>query len=327
MNGQPGYLRDAPDRLLLWPERASSMAAPVDYAFYGLIGASVAIMLLIGGLILYFSVYYRAGAEVDRKVRITERQALWIEIAWSLPTLAVFIGLFLWSGKLYLEQYRIPEDTLPVNVIAKQWMWKVEHTNGVREINELHVPVGERIMLRMTSQDVIHSFYIPAFRSKRDVLPERYTAFWFEATEPGIYSLFCAEYCGVDHSKMRGRVVALEPGAFEDWLAVQDAPAAPATRGKELFTAYGCAGCHSEGSTVHAPRLAGLYGKPVQLAGGGSVKADHGYIRDSILLPKKHVAAGYQPIMPSYRGQIDESDILALVAYIRSLETEEEAGR
>lgn len=324
MESETGYIKDAPERLALWPHTASSMAGPVDYAFYGLIGVSVIIIIVIGVVILVYSIRYREGSRADRSSRLTERQTLWIEMAWGIPTLIVFLALFFWAGALYIQQYAMPAEGVPVNVIAKQWMWKVQHANGAREINELHVPVGEKILLRLTSQDVIHSFYIPAFRTKRDVLPERYTTFWFEATKPGVYSLFCAEYCGVDHSRMRGRVVAMEAAAFERWLSEQAAPDAPAARGRELFTAYGCAGCHAPGSETHAPDLDGLYGRPVHLADGSTTTADHGYIRDSILLPKKDVVAGYQPIMPSYQEQIGESEILAIIAYLRSLSEEGE---
>jgi cytochrome c oxidase subunit 2 len=169
---------------------------------------------------------------------------------------------------------------------------------------------------------VIHSFFVPAFRLKRDVLPDRYTTFWFQATKPGTYSLFCAEFCGADHSRMRGRVVVMEPKGYQDWLAGQDVGASPAVQGRALFTAYGCSGCHAAGSSVHAPRLEGLFGRPVHLSDGRTVLVDDNYIRDSILLPRKQIAAGYEPIMPSFQGQASESDILKLIAYIKSLGTE-----
>ena len=320
MAAEAEYIKDAGGGLLLFPERASAMAGRLDVLFYTLVGISVLIILGIGGLIFWYSVKYRAGNEVDRSLEVSQKQELAIEAAWTLPVLAIFIGLFAWGAALYMEAYGPVEPDLEVSVIGKQWMWKVQHHNGVREINELHVPVGQKIELSLTSQDVIHSFYIPAFRLKRDVVPQRYTRFWFEATEAGTYSLFCAEYCGAKHSLMRGRVVAMRPADFERWMSRQDVPAAPAAEGRELFMSFGCSGCHTPGSSVHAPSLEGLYGRPVQLADGGTVIADNDYIRDSILLPRKHVVAGYQPIMPSFEGQIGEGQILKIIAYIQSLD-------
>lgn len=323
MNGDPGYIQDTAEAVKLWPDSASTFAPTLDLIFYGLTAATLVILLALTGLILFYSIRYRAGSKADRSSSGGHSLQRWIEIGWAVPTLLIFLGFFGWAATAYLDAYRTPAGAATVNVIAKQWMWKVQHENGVREINELHLPVGEKIRLRMTSQDVIHSFSIPAFRVKRDVLPESYTSAWLEATRPGVYSLFCAEYCGLDHSRMRGRIVAMTPEDYEAWLARQEAPAAPAVKGRQLFAAYGCGGCHGAGSTVHAPDLAGIYGRPVQLQGGGTVIADDDYIRDSILLPTKHVVAGYAPVMPSFKGQASEADILALAAYIRALgETE-----
>lgn len=314
------YIKDADGRIAFYPEGASTMAGRLDPLFYALVGVSALVVLGIGGMILWYSVKYRAGRDVDRDLRASERQKLTIEAAWTLPVLLIFLGFFAWGASLYVEEYGPVAADFEVHVIGKQWMWKVQHHNGVREINELHVPVGQKVELTLTSQDVIHSFYIPAFRLKRDVVPQRYTRFWFEATKPGTYSLFCAEFCGANHSLMRGRVVAMAPAEFERWMSRQDVPAAPAAEGRELFMAFGCSGCHTPGSSVRAPSLEGLYGRPVPLADGGTVIADDDYIRDSILLPRKHVVAGYQPIMPSFEGQIDEGQILKIIAYIQSLD-------
>lgn len=323
MAGVP-YIRDTGEAVALFPPTASANAPQVDTIFYTLVVVSVVMVLLIGVLILFFSIRYRAGAEVGRDSTWTRQHSHWIEIGWTVPTTILFLVAFFFAARLYVHEYRAPADAVEIHVIGKQWMWKIEHANGVREINTLHVPTGEDIKLSMTSQDVIHSFYIPAFRLKKDVLPDRYTTYWFKATRPGVYNLLCAEMCGFDHSHMRGRVVVMTPGDYQKWLARQDVPEAPAAAGRDLFTSYGCSGCHAPGSDVHAPNLAGLYGKPVQLAGGGSVTADDGYIRDSILLPRKDVVAGYQPIMPSFKGQVSEADILNLIAYIKSLGAKEE---
>jgi cytochrome c oxidase subunit 2 len=220
-----------------------------------------------------------------------------------------------------------PDNALELFVVAKQWMWKLEHTGGQREIDEMHVPRGTPVKLIMTSEDVIHSFFVPAFRLKQDVLPGRYTQMWFTATEAGRFHLFCAEYCGTDHSRMHGDVVVMEPADFARWLEAHRGASDMAARGEALFRDYGCSGCHSANASVHAPDLAGMYGKPVPLSDGSVVVADERYIRDSILLPAKEVAAGYAPIMPSFAGRIGEGDILDLIAYVRSLARSEERPR
>jgi cytochrome c oxidase subunit 2 len=208
---------------------------------------------------------------------------------------------------------------MKIFVVAKQWMWKAQHASGQREIGELHLPLGQPIVLVMTSQDAIHSFFVPAFRAKQDVLPGRYTELWFTATQAGRFHLFCAEYCGTDHSKMGGDIVVLEPAEFQRWLAAHPGEPDMAARGEARFREYGCSGCHDRNAKVRAPDLAGLYGKPVPLSNGSVVVADDRYVRDSILLPQSEVVAGYEPIMPSYTGRIAEEDIADLIAYIRSL--------
>lgn len=229
--------------------------------------------------------------------------------------------------QLYFNLFNPPENTLDINVVARQWMWKTQHPGGRREINELHVTAGTPVRLTMISQDVIHSFYVPALRQKMDVLPDRYTSMWFEANRPGRYLLECAEFCGTDHSAMRGELVVMEPAAYERWLRVGQPDDTLAETGARLFRSYGCSGCHAGNATVRAPRLEGLFGRPVPLAEGGTTIADRQYIRDSILLPNRHVVAGYEPIMPSFRDQIGEEDMLALIAYIQSLGRETEDRR
>jgi cytochrome c oxidase subunit 2 len=200
-------------------------------------------------------------------------------------------------------------------------MWKLEHAGGRREIDELHVPAGRPVKLVMTSQDVIHDFFMPVFRIKQDVLPGRYTTLWFEATKPGDYQLFCSQYCGTDHSRMVGRVVVMEPAAFERWLASGNSTGSMAAQGAAHFREYGCSGCHGASASVHAPKLEGLFGRPVQLADGSTVIADDRYIHDSVLLPRKEITAGYAPIMPSFQGQITEDALLEIIEYVKSLKT------
>ncbi len=280
---------------------------------------------MVGGislLIVIFALRYHRGSKVKRGAAVRRNRAL--EILWIGVPLVVFLAIFWWSAVLYDEMRTPPADALVINIVAKQWMWKVQHDDGQREIDELHVPVGRPIKLVMISQDVIHSFFVPAFRVKQDVLPGRYTTLWFQPTREGEYQIFCAEFCGTGHSLMKGRVVVMAPAAYGEWLARNPGSGSLAVQGEGLFRHLGCSGCHGESATVHAPKLAGIYGRRVPLADGSEVEVDDRYLRDSILLPAKEVAAGYTPIMPSFQGQVGEDDILKLVAYIRSLADTEE---
>ena len=302
--------------LPLFPEQASTAAGRVDSLFWFLFGASALIVVAISGCLLAFCIKYRRrpGNEVGAQAGGTLR----IETAWTLIPLGLAIVPFFWGATLYLEMSVPPDDALEVYVVARQWMWKFQHPDGQEEINELHVPVGQPVRLTMTSQDVIHSFFVPVFRTKADVLPGRYTTAWFEATEPGQYHLFCAEYCGTDHSGMTGWVYVMEPADYADWLAT-GATLSPATRGLGLFQQLGCNGCHRADSLSRAPVLEGLFGQPVQLQTGETVVADENYIRESILNPGAKVVAGYQPIMPPFAGRVSEEDLFALVAYLKAI--------
>ena len=294
---------------------ASSAADRFDWLMLALLLITGAMALLLAWLIIFFSIRYRAGSRADRSNPPSGARGL--EAAWTALPLLIFFGIFAWAAVDYAQLYRAPDDALPVFVVAKQWMWKVQHPNGRREIDELHVPLGEPVKLVMTSQDVIHSFFIPAFRVKQDVLPGRYTSLWFKATKAGSYHLFCAEYCGTEHAGMRGRVIVLPPAEYARWLQQGNTGSGIAAQGFALFRKYGCSGCHSAGSSVHAPDLTGLLGKTVHLQDGRSLIADENYVHDSILLPNKDVVAGYAPIMPSFAGQVSEEDILALIEYLR----------
>ncbi len=315
------YLSGPPDvGLRLIPPQATEQATRVDALYIGLLAVSGLLTLILIVLIVWFGLRYRAGSQASRAGGPSQAARQRIEIGWALILLSLFLSLFAWGGGLYLDMYRGRETAMTIEVIGKQWMWKVQHPDGAREINSVHVPVDEPIRLRLTSQDVIHSFFVPAFRLKRDVLPERYVDIWFKATRPGAYHLFCAEYCGLDHSRMRGKVVVLSRTDYQDWLTRNGDGPTPETAGKALFQSHGCSGCHLGRSTVRAPSLAGIYGRSVPLAGGGTVMADEAYLRDAIVLPQKHIVAGYEPIMPSFRGQIAEDEILQIIAYIKSLQ-------
>jgi cytochrome c oxidase subunit 2 len=295
--------------------RASSVAGEVDALALLMLGLSAAVVLGIVVAIAYFSVKYRRNNPVDRSLL---RRTLPIELTWTLMPLVAFVGLFVWSIHLFARIETPPADTLDDYIVAKQWMWKAQHTDGRREIDELHVPLGRAVRLTMISQDVIHSFYVPAFRVKQDVLPGRYTQLWFTPIEAGTFYLLCSEYCGTDHARMKGRVIVMRPADYVRWEEQGRPEQNLAARGEVAFRHYGCSGCHGPSATVHAPSLDGLYGKPVALDGGGTVLADDAYIRDSILLPAKQIAAGFAPIMPSFAGQVGEEDLIALIAYIRS---------
>jgi cytochrome c oxidase subunit 2 len=227
--------------------------------------------------------------------------------------------IFVWSARLFFDIHRVPRDAVDVQVVGKRWMWKVQHVTGQREINQLHVPVGVPVRLTLTSEDVIHSFFIPAFRIKKDAVPGRYTSTWFQATEPGTYHLFCAEYCGTKHSAMIGEIVAMEPVEFQAWLAGGAEGVSLADAGEQLFQQLACVTCHRADSEGRGPSLAGVFGSEVRLAGGETVLADAEYVRESIVAPAARITAGYQPVMPTYQGLVSEEGLLQLIAYIETL--------
>jgi cytochrome c oxidase subunit 2 len=304
--------------LSILPDQASSVASEVDRLTWWLIGMSTFFTVLIALLIVLFAVRYRRRDPESVGSRFDNSAPL--EIAWTLIPLLLVLFTFGWGAKVYFDLYKPPSDAATFYVTGKQWMWKIQHPTGQREINELRVPLGQTVRLLMTSEDVIHSFYVPAFRTKADVLPGRYTSIWFRPTRTGRYHLFCTEYCGAEHSRMIGTVHVLEPEEYQRWLASVPVPVLPAVGGEELFAGLGCANCHRAESDARGPSLAGLYGREVELVGGGRVRADESYLRESILSPGRRVVAGYQPVMPSYRGQISEEEMIALIEYIKSLE-------
>jgi cytochrome c oxidase subunit 2 len=313
-----------PQRLFPWlPQQASTYASQHDALLFAVTAVTGVVTLGVLVVMACFALRYRKGSRAKRAPRSDaehlRRARRWIEITWITIPLLIFLAIGGGGAWLYFDHYAPPAQAIPIYVIGKQWMWKLEHANGKREIDELHVPRGRPVRLIMTSQDAIHSFFLPAFRIKQDVLPGRYTQLWFEARTAGEFRIFCAEYCGTAHSHMMGRVVVMEPAQFAAWLALDAPRESMAQRGASLFRAYGCSGCHGERATVHAPKLEGLFGRPVPLEGGGMAIADERYVRDAILQPKRDIAAGYPPIMPSFAGRIGEGDLLDLVAYIRSL--------
>jgi len=303
--------------LPLFPDQASTMASRVDNLYFYLLAVSVFFSLLIALLVIFFAIRYRRRSESELPVGV--EGSLKLEIAWTVIPLLIALSFFFWGARIFFAMNRPPNDALQVYVVGKQWMWKIQHQDGQREINELHVPVGRAVRLTMTSEDVIHDFFVPAFRVKKDVVPGRYTSLWFTATQPGRYHLFCSQYCGTKHSAMIGWVEVMEPSAFQAWLAGGSASESLASTGAKLFAQHACNTCHRPDSLARGPNLEGLFGKQVKLSDGRTIVADEAYIRESILNPAAKIVEGYQPIMPTFQGLIDEEGILQLTAYIKSL--------
>jgi cytochrome c oxidase subunit II len=301
----------------LFPERASSMAGRVDVVYAAATAITLFFTALICFLILYQAIKYRRGSRADRTNPVSHNTT--IEAIWIGVPLLISLGLYTLATVVFFDLYDMPNDAFDVYVLGRQWMWELRHPGGKREINELHVPVGRPVRLTMTSQDVIHSFFIPAFRTKQDVIPGRYTSLWFKPTKVGRYHLFCAEYCGTKHSGMVGSVVVMEPSEYQQWLEGGTIEESMSVAGERLFRQLGCSGCHGANATVRAPMLEGVYGHPVALEDGSFVQADERYIRDSILLPATQVAAGYKPVMPTFQGHINEDELLKIIAYIKAI--------
>ena len=307
----------------LAPEQASTLAKQLDPLFLFLVGVAVFFASLICILILWFAFKYRRrpgnleGAVVHG--------GLSLEILWTVIPFGLTMIMFFWGAKLYFITFHPPPNALELSVVGKQWMWKIQHPEGQREINELHIPVGRPIKLVLTSQDVIHDFFVPAFRVKTDVIPGRYTSIWFEATKPGEYHLFCSQYCGTQHAGMIGRVIVMSQTDYQTWLGGGNATITMADAGAQLFTTFGCISCHKENDTGRGPSLAGLYGRNVKLRNGATVVADDDYIRESIMNPQAKIVAGYQPLMPTFKGLISEDGIVQLIAYIKSINPGERA--
>jgi len=295
------------------------MAGRVDALYFFLLAVSGFFGLLIAGLVVYFAIKYRrrhpnaVGAQVAG--------GMMLEIGWTVLPFLITLIIFFWGANIYFAMSRPPDETLNIYVVGKQWMWKIQHTDGTREINELHVPVGRAVRLIMTSEDVLHDFSIPAFRAKADVIPGRYTQIWFEATKPGRYHLFCAEYCGTRHSGMTGQIVVMDAADYQTWLSGGAPEGSLASAGEKLFADLACNTCHRPDSRGRGPVLAGIFGRPVQLQNGETVPADEQYLRESILQPSAKVTAGYQPVMPAFQGIVTEEQLLALIEYVKSLST------
>jgi cytochrome c oxidase subunit II len=300
------------------PQSASTIADEFDILFAALLAITGAVLGLVVLLMFRFCAHYRRGNRDANRGNWGTKSWRW-EVGWTTASFVVFIGLYAWGADLYLREHHPEPGATDIYVVGKQWMWKVEHPGGQREINALHVALNRPVRLVMTSQDVIHGFFVPAFRLKQDVIPGRYVTLAFKPDRAGTYRLFCSQFCGTEHAEMDGVVSVLNDGDFMKWLASNRAGGTLAGEGAALYHRLGCAGCHDPGASVAAPRLAGLYGRAVALRDGGSAIADEAFLRDAILEPAKQARAGFPTIMPSFAGQLDEEQIVSLVAYLKSL--------
>src|ERR1700682_3863913 len=299
------------------PEQASSIARSVDHLYFFITAVTLFFTFLIFSTIFYFMIKYRRRSPDERPKAI--EGSLPLEILWTaIPTMIVAL-IFVWSSSLYFQNSEPPPGAMEIFVTGKQWMWKVEHPEGQREINELHVPLGRPVKLTMTSEDVIHDFFVPAFRVKKDVLPGRYSSLWFEPTRLGTFHLFCAQYCGAFHAGMLGSVIVVQPDEYERWLLGGVQGETMEAAGERLFKENGCVTCHLADGSGPAPSLVGVYGNTVHFTSGQTLTADDAYIRESILSPAAKVVSGYKPVMPSFQGHLNEEQILDLVAYVRSI--------
>jgi len=301
----------------LFPQGASNHAAQVDAIFFFMMAVTAFFSLLIATLIAVFAGKFHR--QHDSEVGVPIHGSLALELLWTIIPFGITMVMFGWGAKVFFDAYRPPTGAMEIYIVGKQWMWKAQHMGGQKEINELHVPVGRAVKLTMGSEDVLHSFYIPAFRVKADVIPGRYNVLWFTPTRPGRYHLFCAEYCGTRHSGMIGWIEVMEPNDFQAWLSGGPAAETPAAAGEKLFQDLVCISCHRDDAQARAPQLKGLFGHTVQLANGQTVVADEAYVRESIVNPQAKVVAGFQPIMPTFQGLVTEEQLLQLIAYVRSL--------
>jgi cytochrome c oxidase subunit 2 len=304
----------------LWPTEASTVSRSVDGLFLFLITVTGGVTLLVFATIAFFLIRYRHSRHPKAE---PIEGSLRLETAWSLIPLGIFMIFFAWGASIYIAEAKPPADALEVYVNAKQWMWKFEYQSGQEEINTLHVPVNRPVRLTMISQDVIHSFFVPAMRIKADVLPGRYTTTWFQPIKPGHYHLFCSEYCGTDHSAMIGEIIVMEPVEYAAWLQNGGEQGSMAGAGQKLFMQFGCVNCHRADTQGRGPHLEGVYGKPVLLDDGSTVAADEDYIRESIVQPGAKIVAGFKNIMPSFQGAVSEEELVALIAYVKSLASPE----
>jgi cytochrome c oxidase subunit 2 len=307
----------------LFPEQASSLAAEVDHLYYFVTAVTSFFAILVALLVTIFAVRYRDDS--GQKVGAPITGSVPLELGWSIVPFFIAMAIFAWSSIVYFKIVRPPDQTLEIYSTGKRWMWRFQHIDGQSEINEIHVPVGRPVKVTFTSEDVIHSLYLPAFRVKADAIPGRYSSIWFTATRVGEYHLFCAEYCGTQHSGMIGRVVVMEPNDYQAWLS-GGGGLSMTDRGEQLFQQLGCVGCHLNDGTGRGPSLAGKYGAQERMANGETIVVDDPYLRESVLRPQARLVAGYQPVMPTFQGLVNEEGVMSLIEYIKSLPVAGQSG-
>jgi cytochrome c oxidase subunit 2 len=303
----------------LFPPEASKIAPQMDALYFFMVLVSLIGLTIVILLVTTFSILY---SKKRHPVAVQIEGSTLLEATWTIIPLGLFLVMFVWGALLYFRIYNPPANSMNIYIVGKQWMWKAEHPGGQHEINALHVPTGRAIQLTIISQDVFHSFSIPAFRVKREAIPGRYTTVWFEPTEPGTYHLFCTQYCGTEHSHMIGEVVVLTPKDYQKWLDESTSGMSLAQNGERLFASLSCSACHNTRPDARGPSLANVYGAKLALTSGGTVLADDAYLREAILNPSQHVTQGYAPIMPTYQGQVSEEGVIALVEYIKNLNSD-----
>jgi cytochrome c oxidase subunit 2 len=300
-----------------FPQQASEQAATIDALYFFLLAVTGAFAVLVAVLVVVFAIKFRR--KHDQEVGYPIHGSLALELLWTFIPLGITMVMFVWGAQVFFHMTRPPKNAMEIYVVGKQWMWKAQHMDGAREINELHVPIGRPVKLIMGSEDVIHSFFIPDFRVKADVVPGRYNTMWFTATQPGRFHIFCTQYCGTKHSNMIGWVTAMSPSDYQTWLSGGSTGGSMSEAGGKLFTDLACVTCHLDNGQGRGPVLKGIYGKQVLVNGNQSVTMDDAYIRESILNPQAKVVAGFQPIMPTFQGLVTEEQLLQLIAYVKSL--------
>jgi cytochrome c oxidase subunit II len=306
--------------LPFFPEQASNFAGDVDalFSFILLTSLFFAVMVTLLAIFATFKYSRKSPNEVGQPIQGNTP----LEIGWTIIPLVLALGMFAWGAVIYVNYRTAPKDTLDIYVVGKQWMWKLQQPNGRKEINELHIPVGRNVKLILGSEDVIHNFYVPAFRVKMDDVPGRYNTMWFRPTKVGRYHFFCSQYCGTNHAQMGGWVTVMEPSEYAAWLSGESGDVNPVSAGEKLFQQLACVTCHVSNGTGRGPSLNGVYGAKILFADGSTGTADEAYIRESILQPKAKIVAGFQPVMPTFQGLVTEEQILNLTAYIRSLQSQ-----
>jgi len=308
----------------LFPEQASSIAPQVDNLYFFILAVTAFFALLVVVLVLYFAIKYRDDTGLKVGAPITG--SIPLEIGWSLVPFFVAMAIFVWATVVFFQIVRPPDQTLEIYSTGKRWMWRFQHVDGQREINQLHVPVGRPVKVTFTSEDVLHDLYIPAFRVKADAIPGRYSSIWFTPTKTGEFHLFCAEYCGTRHSGMIGTVIVMEADEYQAWLSGGGLTGSMSARGEQLFQQLACSTCHLSDGKGRGPSLAGVFGSQVQLATGQKIVADETYVRESILTPQMKLVAGFQPVMPTFQGLVNEEGVMSLIEYVKSLGANPAAG-